>query len=333
MTRPGQEWGKRKVESVMLSVGGNVIGFAGVLSTLLLPPNGYRLGPLIAREVGKNARAVCPYAISGKPITRLCEEEVSAEERIGALGSELDLLKAAMTQMGITAPVFHAQYPNPLIGVEGQPCDNNPLNDDRKNPIAPLHNAMGDDSFDGGFEALSGVIPKKVRGSRYSWGYELMYLPEEDVPAQTLLYRDNPKIQCDDLREPGDSEVCQALVTHKSLNDELGKGSRGWSIVDAHIASTLKHGVCVGDRNYQLAMPLTGKSGKSQPWRWQTYKPSDFDPYKWTDTRWFRTTNDSIQTQFGFYDGKPRFYHGTAHPTLRAHLHYANAIRLPELEQ
>jgi hypothetical protein len=62
-------------------------------------------------------------------------------------------------------------------------------------------------------------------------------------------------------------------------------------------------------------------------------RPSDFAPYRWPETSWFRTTNDSIQTQFGFYDGKPRFYHGTAHPTFRAHLHYANAIHLPELEQ
>ena len=61
--------------------------------------------------------------------------------------------------------------------------------------------------------------------------------------------------------------------------------------------------------------------------RWITEKtPENFDPYARVENgRWFRIPNDSILMQYHFSANGRHFYQGTAHPTYRAHLEYAQA--------
>jgi hypothetical protein len=341
MTPPDEEWESRKIDSMLLSVGGNDIGFVGVLSTLMMPPNGFTLGPLVAREVGKTSRAVCPYNVMSKPLSRLCETELSAQSRLETLATEYEKLRNALKNSATISRILQTQYPNPLIGRELQACDNNPENDKKKDPINPLHNLIDstnpkkDVAFNGGFEALMGLIPKKYAGGKYSWGYEIQYYAEsfnKENKGGKRLFNDDYKLDCDDQTEPGDSEVCQALWVHKKLNDKVSLQRNpdiDWLVVSTHVDQIMKHGLCVGDSEYPLQMPRSEIAGKQKQkhWSWVgDVSPSGFRPYHETETRWFRTTNDSILTQFSFFNGEPRFHHGTAHPTYRSHIEYADAI-------
>ena len=139
-------WARRMPDRVLLSIGGNDIGFSGVLTTLTLPPNGFTIGPLATRYIGKKAGAVCPYRNTGRPLSRLCHKKRSAQARLEDLPHSFERLTSSLKGIGIDArTVFHAQYPNPLICAGGKPCDNNPSND-----FATKH-ATGNPN---GFEAL-----------------------------------------------------------------------------------------------------------------------------------------------------------------------------------
>jgi len=293
------------VSTVLLSIGGNDIGFVGVLSTLALPPNGFTFGAAAARYVGKEALAVCPYIQSGKPLSRLCDTRLSAEARLKDLTPAYQRLGAALADRGIRpAQVHHALYANPLIGADGQPCDTRPA--ERR---ARTH---------GGFEALMGVLPKIGRGPRFStWNFELHYLPETRI--STLLYPARPGIGCDTSAEPDDSEVCQALLVHKWLNNAVA--TSGFVPITAHVGRIDGHGLCVVGNGPDLSLPL------SEAGQWTGAKtPANYDPYVRADQgRWFRVPNDSILTQFDIESGVRRFHHGTAHPTFRAHIEYGEA--------
>lgn len=306
LLRPTEEWLPRPVDKVLLSIGGNDIGFVGVLTTLTLPPNGFTLGPVATGLIGKEAAAVCPYKRSGRPLERLCRTRVSAEERVARLSPAYARLSERLRRFPVGS-VHHALYPNPLIGEGGRPCDNNPANDQLRGKRPEF----------GGFEALMGIFPKKARGFRFSsWNFEIQYYPEENL--QGLLYPDRPEIGCDRVQEESDSEVCQGLLVHRWLNDEVGRS--GFPTIAGHVTKIDGHGLCVVGDGPSLSLPLATAGS----WRGKT--PSDFDPYgRYERGRWFRVPNDSILTQFDIYDGAPRFHQGTIHPTFRSHVEYAEA--------
>ena len=170
-----------------------------------------------------------------------------------------------------------------------------------------------------------GIFPKRGRGIWYrSWNFELQYYPEKDFVEEgdyqvLSLYPEMPDVLCDDVPEPRDSEVCQAMLVHYRLNREVA-GS-GFRQIAGHLEAIRGHGLMqIGD-GPDLSLPTTRKGS----WRYGK-TPASFEPYQRAENgRWFRLPNDSILTQFHFHGGLPRFHHGTVHPTFRAHIEYAEA--------
>jgi hypothetical protein len=315
MQRPGPDWARRRVDTTFLSVGGNDIGFVGVLATIMLPPNGFTLGGLIARTVGERAGAVCPYDDSGNPLRRLCRTQESAERRLVSLQREYRRLERALGRAGINDRIFQPVYPNPLIGARNLPCDTNPNNDrDRSERVSRPAS---------GFEALMGFLPREARGFRFrSWNFELQYYPERDTDAdnrERRLYPDLP-IDCDWVPDPDDSEICQALWVHARLNQEVNRSPWRAQVFDGHYSVIAGNGLCNHSDRFPLSLPVIAHN------RWVGGRtPQAYDPYDYDAVRWFRVPNDSILTQFGFHAGEARFHHGTVHPTFRAHLAVAAA--------
>lgn len=315
LVRPDDSWPRRKPDKVFLSIGGNDIGFGGVVTTLLLPTNGFTLGGPAARLIGNEAGGICPYGDSGKFLNRLCGNRKSAQARLAELRGEYDGLRAALKTAEIDfGSVYQTLYPNPLVDRDGKPCDTNPGNDEPR--------GSGDRTPGG--EALMGVFPRLARGWRFSaWNFELMYLSDKPMLSAPLF----PELQiaCDRTPDPDDSEVCQTLWIITELNRAVAAnasipGGSGWNIVSDHTGRILKNGLCNNNKNgAPLALPLVANG------RWIGASPQQWKPYDKDSDRWFRMPNDSLRTQFAFYNGKPRFHHGTAHPTFRSHVEIAQA--------
>lgn len=301
---------RRRPDRILLSVGGNDAGFVGVIMTLLLPPGGYSV-PLVAPiAVGAGAGAVCPYRHTGLPIARLCGASRSAEDRIEEyLPQAYDRLVEELIGQRGWRRIHQFSYPNPLVGEDGKPCN-------RESPRNPP--TIEDMS---GFEAAMGIIPGIFRGSYFSWSFELQYRPE--VPA--AVEETGPQSGCDMTPEPSDSEVCQALWVHRRLNDEVKDQKKRWSVVTSHTEAIDRNGLCNRSDAFPLGLPrlvpVPGNGAVREAWQ-DGWTPQSYRPYDSINPRWFRTTNDSIVTQYG---GPDRFHHGTAHPTLAAHLAYADA--------
>src|SRR4028119_1467034 len=156
MHRPDESWPARQVDKTLLSIGGNDIGFAGVISALLLPPNGYFFGGPVARAVGSKAGAVCPYNVTGSPLSRLCGNRASPEERLKELPTRYRNLRDAFRANGIAlASVYQIAYPDALFDEHGRPCDTNPHND--------LAAQRGPDRTATGAEAPMGAITEHAR--------------------------------------------------------------------------------------------------------------------------------------------------------------------------
>lgn len=296
-------WEPRKPDRLLLSVGGNDIGFVGVIKTITLPPNGFTLGGLGARLVGKEAEAVCPYENSGNPLKRLCKTQRSAQERLEDLPKRYEALALALEPLFAAGNVFQFTYPNPLLGEDGKPC----------------HSAYGREKrlYDSGFNSLMGVVDRPARGLLYrSWNFELHYRPEREWEGDDLI--PNSHVLCDTGQDPSDSEVCQALWVHRTLNARAqANDGKYWTVISSHTNAIDGHGICLANDAFRLRLPLVSQGAWQVDWTPRSFKPYDKDL-----PRWFRVTNDSAVTQYG---DREHFHHGTIHPTFRAHLAYAQA--------
>lgn len=307
LLKPAPEWGARRVDTAFVSIGGNDVGFGGVIATLALPPNGFTLGPLATQIVGAGAGAVCPYRNSGVPLRRLCSWRASSQERLERLPGDLRLLASNLRDAGIPPTrTFQPLYPNSLLTAEGTPCD--------------LHEELGD----GGFEALMGIVPGPIRGFRFrAWNFQLQFFPESPPPTSwngSAGWLDpSGNIRCDWSPEGTDSEICQALWVHASLNRSVAASP--WQIVTAHLPEMALHGMCNADPAHPRSLPLLEQG----QWR-NGITPNSRDPYSADSPRWFRLANDSALAQFGFYRGKRYFHQGTVHPTFRGHAELAEAV-------
>ncbi|HZF96616.1 MAG TPA: hypothetical protein VEZ20_17280 [Allosphingosinicella sp.] len=303
--------GARRVpDRILLSVGGNDSGFVGVIKTLLLPPSGYAIPILGPMAVGGFGEAVCPYRFTGMPLSRLCRSRPSAEARLAALPDNYDALAGALRQPG-WGPVYQFAYPNPALGEGGVPCDVVAS----REPVSVYEG--------GGFEALMGILHRPIHGRHFSWDFRLQHHPELSLAGGREIV---PGSGCDDAAEPFDSEVCQGLWVHNRLNTVIRNQKRkGWTAIESHLAETAGRGLCRRDERFPLGLPrVIGRE-------WQSgWTPRSFEPYDRQNPRWFRTANDSIVTQYG---GPKRFQHGSVHPTLMAHLAYADAALKDALHQ
>jgi lysophospholipase L1-like esterase len=287
----------RRPDHVLLSAGGNDIGFAGVIKALVLPTE-YRLGSLAKAAVGALGGVVCPYRNSGPDLNALCALKPSAQKRLeGYLPGALETLSATIAKLE-WGPVHHFQYPNPIVGEGNIPCDT------QAPPNPPDIHRMG------GFEAAMGLVPSLVQGSGYTWGFVLRHRREDDLFQNRELF---PGAGCDFEAESRDSEICQGLWVHRRLNDSVEAQHRPgqWNVVAGHLRPILGHGLCRRTQDFPLGQPRVVAGRWSDGWH-----PRRLEAYSADNQRWFRTTNDSAVIQYG---GPKRYYHGTVHPTLMAH--------------
>lgn len=321
--------GGRRIDRLFLSVGGNDVGFARIIPYLLAPQWANALAPELLGTV-------CPLTfVTGSspsdrrraesgPMWWMCRRMPSAQERLGALPQAYRRLAEALGQMGVDpARVFHTAYPNLL---EDEPAGDS-TRYCRHAARQPAH----------GFEALEAMLPRPAR-DRGLLSFRFQHDDRRSC-SWPAVSRDN-------------SEVCKADWVWRELNRTIAtsvaggsryppfevaevdrrriewmirgpteppfKGPYGWTVVTRHVAESRGHGWCRQTELDPLELPQV------QGWDWRNgYLPRNYIPYLLERQRWFRTTNDSVLTQYG---GAGRFHHGTVHPTYRAHVAIAQAV-------
>lgn len=342
---------QRPVDTLLLSIGGNDVGFAYVVAGLILPPNGWRLWGIAARAAGDDAPTACAYERENPPLSRFCgglEEDHPvpidrrpSELRLRELPDRMTQLADALQAAGIRRDrIFQVTYPNPLIDGDGAVCRSALTDEDLKRlrrrlrwtwpggaiearRRAELARETGyrDVHPDGdfGFEALLAVIPEGNRGGR-RWRFQMRYDPERHVRERLL-----DGVECDNDPEPDDSETCQGLWVWSNLNRRVRQWTRaaGWGLIDGHQDAINKHGWCNSVRQGALSLRFpVAERGPDGLLLWPYGHPNDFDAYAQNNARWFRTTNDSALTQF---EHPGMFHKGTIHPTFNAHVAMAQA--------
>ncbi len=128
----------RDLAQVMISIGGNDIGFSGLIANALMPI-GSRIRVPIAGDIAewivkiaqKEGKAVCPYTpAAGKTpeeqaLRRKCARlGMAADLRIKELGWRYEALQIALTQVLHLTPemITINLYPNPLRNEDGKFC-------------------------------------------------------------------------------------------------------------------------------------------------------------------------------------------------------------------
>lgn len=312
----------RPIDNVLMSLGGNDVGFVPVISYAVLPPNGYGWGPLDvipALAVGGVGGAIPPYETrDALPLWALGPWRASAETRLRELPERLDRVAATFAGWGVApGKVTHTLYPNILVDDRGDYCRTVLTEADLEawpetsayRLSEAAYRARNLDDERGGFEALLSVMPWFAK-LRTNWNFQFQYYPDLGAegcdPDQTLA---------------SDSEVCKAEWVWRRLNAEVARSrdARGWRVADAHVEATVGHGWCVSP-NDSLRMPVS--VFVDGEWRWSPDSPAAFRPYREDLGRWFRTTNDSVRTQ---WSGADRMIQGTIHPSYNMHIAYAEA--------
>lgn len=315
----------RPIDRVLLSLGGNDVGFVPVINYAVLPPNGYGLGPLDvipALIVGGVGKAIPPYETrDAMPLWALGPWRTSAQTRMHDLPVRLERVAETFTGLGV-APnqVVHTVYPDLLRDDRGDFCrtvlsvpdlEAHPMGSDyRIRETAYRDRDRNADDERGGFESVLTELPWFVK-LRTNWNFQFQYYPDEGSEG------------CDsDLTLPTDSEVCKAQWVRTRLNEEVRRShsDRGWLVADAHVETSAGHGWCVSPGD-SLRMPVSVQQGGA--WRWSPESPAAFQPYREDLGRWFRTTNDSVRSQWASPD---RMIQGTIHPTYNMHIAYAEAV-------
>lgn len=335
----GPAEGRPVIRRLLMSVGGNDVGFADVVQLLASPPNGYR-NPLMPWIAGAIGTAVCPYEVEAPPLSRLCGNRDTAQAHFEGLGGVrslrqeyVDAERVLRTELGLTgAKIVQTQYPDILRYRDGDGAlafcrtglnarDLEEIDDPADRAWERQYAQDYPGRVRAGFEALNGVVPRIARMRTRPYFFQLKFNPEDQLTPDPQ-FPDEVASGCDMTAEPTDSEVCQAYWVWRRLNREVRANGEAfdWTIVSGHVAGTAGHGWCVTKPGGSLALPRAVPEGGR--WVWSE-EFAAFDPYDPDLGRWFRTSNDSLLTQYAASD---RFHQGTVHPTFRAHVAYAEAV-------
>lgn len=324
----------RRIDKVLLSLGGNDVGFAPVIAYAFIPPNGYGLGPLDVVPAALNGLVggvVRPYRKDRLPLSAIGIWRKPAEARFEALPGRLAETKRTL-EVGLKVPsgdIIHVKYPDILHDETGDFC-RTALNDRDLAQLRERDEAQARreakfqlrhrDDTRGGFEAAAYQLPGFAKWKQ-TWNFQFQYTPEREGPEP-----------CDPRTARGEeSEVCKAHWVWSHLNDEVArsKEARGWTVVGDQVAATTGHGWCVSPKD-SLSMPISVLQDGRYVWAvhdhgdgWLPASPAAFDPYDPDLGRWFRTTNDSARSQ---YASRKRMHQGTIHPTFNTHIAYAEAV-------
>jgi hypothetical protein len=313
----------RPIDRVLMSLGGNDVGFVPVINYAVLPPNGYGWGPLNfipAMVVGGVGGAIPPYrGRDAPPLGALGFWRQSAQDRLEHLPARLERVAETFTRLQVPPDaVTHTLYPDILRDDRGDYCrtvlsqkdlDAHPEDSAYRRREAAYRDRNRDDER-GGFESVLTELPGFAKG-RTNWNFQFQYSPDYESDG------------CDHTRTLGsDSEVCKAEWVWTRLNATVAqsRAERGWRIADAHVVGASGHGWCVSPTD-SLRMPVSIRTAEG--WTWSPESPAAFAPYREDLGRWFRTTNDSVRTQWA---SPERMIQGTIHPTFNMHIAYAEAV-------
>jgi hypothetical protein len=284
-----------RIEAILLSIGGNDVGFSGVIRWSLTPARTY-VGKLVKaadRVWSKfvHGPTTCPsqQAYQARKVFGDCTLPSSADRRTKHLPTAYEVLDRELQRAfgGMTPTIYATKYINPLMEKDGkQFCA---IGEVRELGLQNNPNRQS------GWDGLVTVIMDEQNIYADKWGLNISKGEAE------LLARDVVKPL--------------TLVAYPT----------SWKVIDSHRTAFVSHGWCSSET------PKADKDfyfpawNRNVGWHAKRQQPRDWNAYA-SRTRWFRTASDSILTQYEPYDsGIGGSLNGAFHPTAQGHAAIADA--------
>ena len=338
----------RHPDVVLLTMGGNDVGFAGLGQWGLTSPTLVKgwLGRLFGASANRWASAaayrvqgdfaswnglalVCPGAPYGGPAhEQRCHPPFVTETNSGGVPefmnelpslmafSKLFLNASGLIDKGHTI-VVHAAYPDPVFDQNGDICGK-----------VGTHEGDLDEPWD----SLQGVMLQKkfIRDSGLLHMHPALGAAQAQVIANVVSQ--HPGITAPTLNQTlaATDALPLDLKDNRDYPEAEGPGTE-WRTApepaDFHV-----HGVCAGgaDINHEFGFPrpLFVKGAQVATWDPAYTDPAGWDPYDGRRQRWLRTTNDSILTEAISVGGTmtAESISGMIHPTARGYAGIADSF-------
>lgn len=341
-------------DAILLSIGGNDIGFGGVGYWAIVPPVDRGLLPIdfVTRasvtadhEAAKqDFGLVCPDNFSEK---RCHKSKFTARQLLGELPDLQRYMDEALSLSGLSAPTkIQMSYPPVARDERGELCGDlwaartGNLHETENEPWMPLYGEVLDTFRIGRF------TPAALRGP---WSFGIFNVVSENDCAQH--------------REARQDQAREMCIIERDVYDKLNAivaAHRGWTVLPA-ASLPQNHGLCASSKALSdlvdaqrrgrpsavNSVAIRDLSRREFGWpRWHKGwndawpAPQDWSPYE-VRPRWFRTATDSALTQ-SVFDGGTRIRRnpgartetqrndentsGTIHPTLQMHAAMAEQI-------
>ncbi|WP_300574790.1 hypothetical protein [Phenylobacterium sp.] len=295
------------INKVLISIGGNDIGFGGLITWAVLPARGW--GDL-ASDLGMayfNASVglVCPYNTEAR-----CRKAPVARDNIEDLPDVYAELQHVFGKIGIApSQVMLTAYPNPLLSGSADStgrayhCPLYRRYEFDRSKAPNLSDYLGYQDGEPiivtpGLDAIMAGLPVGFRG------WQTWLKMEESVQIEAHVM---------ELLEP----TMRRSASHL-----------GWRFVDRHLGESNQHGWCAldwppdGEHRLYVLGPLSQAE--------LTYPENlgGLAPVYTSRNRWFRTINDSFLTQAKITDGRVNdsTWSGAFHPTSDLHVVMGEAI-------
>jgi hypothetical protein len=331
---------------LLLSVGGNDVGFGGVGYWAIMPPKDRGWLPVdfvAGSSISADRKAakvdfglVCPFHTD----ERRCKKSgFTAETLLGELPGVYALMDDVLRKSGLGAVPVKVQmsYPPVALDEEGELCrklwltGTSEVNEMRNEPWMPLYNQVLDTYRIGSLTPAVLIAP---------WDFGIRN--EVDLAG------------CIDREWVHSREMCAIYRdVYLPLNRAAADNPRaGWTVIDAARLPD-RHGLCaastalskaikeyddIGDKVQVLARAEFGWPRYRKGWLAAWPAPTRWDAYA-PRARWYRTATDSALTQTAFDGGTraagaPRTpaerleesTSGTIHPTLQMHAAMAEQL-------
>lgn len=313
-----------KLDQVLISIGGNDIGFAGVIAWAVLP-NGYNkpLSDIGLQFVAKVGGVVCPARTREKRCLRGTTANAHITDRHTGLSALYKAVQTALDGLGVKPDqVIQTGYPNPLHSAYFQPGQHLkdgvhcPLmrNEEARLTGQPL-NLVDNLLVSPGNEAvLSQVSPKqfgtfgKVLGlvsndRRLQSGFQITTAASEAALIDLMVV--GPLNKTIEAKPAGWRRADVA---------DLAEG-RGWCAVDNPPPLVTRPRIASAQAELTELRSVWRTQGNRDTFQLTAEMPAAFDPYA-PRRRLFRTPNDSVLTQ---WHGPGYALTGMYHPTAELH--------------
>lgn len=308
----------RKPDLILLSIGGNDVGFGGLILNAFSP----------TFQIIPNITIPLPDAL--KTVMNLMRVYESPENAKNYIESSLKSLYRNLNQELESRGFINLQKPNIVIQTNYPNLIENCDQDWNKNSnyelttTKPELNSLG---AQGGKFLIDPEIP------------DLKWLPKWFFLG---LIMQSVKENFDDRLDMSISEIEANKISKlviKNLQDVIKKNEKefGWKIVSLEEGVTKKHGICALDNGKSapetFEFPYREENVDGNP-KWKGIKPSEWLAYSFERNRWFNTINDSIMKlatrkcpdRWQVQDACTEMLTGAIHPDLAYHAIIADAI-------